>query len=143
VTRRRPGLAVLVLGAVGVLLLAAAVTMTALYARESGLRADRDRAAATREAQLDALRTQLAQLQAQHDDLAAKLKAAQDAQLDPAGYQLIKQCVQLTATFEDQIEQAIKDGKFTLPDGTVPGNGGLIFVGGDPALCSKAAKYLK
>jgi hypothetical protein len=141
--RRRAAIAV---AAVAVLLLAFGTTMTVLYARESSARAARDRAVAARDAQLAALRGQLSQLEAQGADLQTKLKAAQDKQLDPAAYELVKLCVQTYAKQEEVIAKILADPnafKYLPKD-----SGATVFVGGptdfsSPTICSKAAKFLK
>jgi hypothetical protein len=137
-----------VLAAVAAVLLIFGVTMTVLYQRQSSARAARDRAVAARDAQLAALRAQLAALQTQSADLQAKLKAAQDKQLDPAGYEQIKKCVQETATTEQAIAKLLSDPNF--PGNAVPAGSVVTWVPGDrkgsfkpSTTCTDAAKYLK
>jgi uncharacterized protein HemX len=136
----------ILVAAAAVLLLAFGVTMTVLYQREASARAARDRAVAARDAQLAAIRAQLGQLQTQSSDLQAKLKGAQDKQLDPAGYEQIKKCVQETAMEEQVIAKILSDPNFLKGD--PPNGSGIITIPnrGDfkpVTTCTDAAKFLK
>ena len=137
----------IVLAALAAVLLAFGVTMAVLYQREASARTARDRAVAARDAQLAGLRAQLAQLQTQGADLRAALKAAQDKQLDPAGYEQIKKCVQETAETEKAVAEFLSDPNVRsgiVPNGTVVrvvprGPGNLK----PSTTCTDAAKFLK
>jgi multidrug efflux pump subunit AcrA (membrane-fusion protein) len=138
---------VVILSAAVALLVTFGATMTVLYQQQAGRRAARDRTVAAQNAELDAARARLDQLQTRSDDLNALLRAAQAKALDPQGYELIKKCVQETA--EEQ--QSIRDALSHLPDRPPLDGSHVVYLGPletggftvPRSPCEDAVKYLK
>jgi hypothetical protein len=142
-----PTLRVALLSGVLAVLVVFGAVMTWLYL-------DRDRAVATKTAQLNADRTRLEELRHQADDLSAQLKIAQANALDPLGYQRIRLCVEeayANRQLEREILSQYPDHLNVPPDAvtqlTISNPVILDPKTGKPSLvaspCDDAVKYLK
>jgi hypothetical protein len=129
--------------AVTVVLVAFGAVATALYLREAGARADRDRTIAARTAELDAVRSRLNAAQTQLDAVRS-LRT-----LDPKAYEAIKKCVQQAVELQRLSEPvnrffdyppALLPAPPYGPTGGPPGDADLL---ANPAICQGAATYLK
>jgi type II secretory pathway pseudopilin PulG len=129
-----------------VVLVVFGAVMTALYVRQSGARADRERDVATRTSELASVRASLAAAQNQRT-------------LDPKGYDAIKKCIEQAVDEEKLSEEVRKSFEGaglptplptappTITTTTLPGGAvllpGSMFTFADPQVCEDAAAYLK